>query len=115
MRFSYLLRFAGCLCIGLLIGNANAQSPSHEDFICSSGTTQRIVSIISFGPSEKQPHGACRVDYTKDGKTKTLWSSGTSRAYCTKPATSLVTKLTEAHYSCHPEAVGQPDQAESAH
>jgi hypothetical protein len=115
MSSSYFFRLAGCLCIGLVAGNGNAESQSHQEFICSSGTTQRIVSIFSFGPSAKQPHGACRVDYTKDGKTSTIWSSGTSRSYCAKPATVLVTKLVEAHYSCRPETIEQPEEATPEH
>jgi hypothetical protein len=113
MTFRYLPRLAGCLCIGLITVNSQAQSESHQDFICSSGSMKRIVSIITFGPSDKQPRGACRVDYTKDGATRTVWSSGTGHAYCAKQATVLVTKLAEAHYLCRPETAEQPDEAEA--
>jgi hypothetical protein len=48
------------------------------------------------------------VDYTKDGATKEMWSSATGHAYCTKQATKLVTKLTEAHYECRLQTPQQP-------
>jgi hypothetical protein len=40
------------------------------------------------------------VEYSKDGVSKTLWSSSTGQAYCLRKATAFVTKLAEAHYSC---------------
>jgi hypothetical protein len=111
MRFRYLLKFAGCLCFGLFTVNSKAQSQSHQDFVCSSGAVKRIVSIISLGSSDRQPRGSCRVDYTEDGATRTLWSSTTGFAYCTKQATGLVTKLVEAHFSCRLETVEQTGDA----
>jgi hypothetical protein len=113
MRIRYLPRLAVCLGCSLVAVNAQAQSQSHQDFVCSSGSGKRIVSIISLGPSARQPRGACRVDYTKNGAAKTLWSSATGLAYCAKQATRLVTKLGEAHYSCRLETVGQTDDAEA--
>jgi len=113
MTFRYLPKLAGCLCFGLVTVNSKAQSQSHQDFVCSSGSVKRIVSIISLGPSDRQPRGTCRVDYTKDGATKTMWSSATGFAYCAKQATGLVTKLVEAHYSCRLETVEQTDDAEA--
>jgi hypothetical protein len=113
MRCWYLPRLVACLCFGLVTANSKAQSRSHQDFICSQGPSKRIVSIISFGPSDRQPRGACRVDYTKDGVTRTIWSSETGPSYCAKQATGLVTQLVEAHYSCHLETVDQTDDAEA--
>jgi hypothetical protein len=49
------------------------------------------------------------VDYTRNGRTTTLWSSKTGYAYCVAKAASLVTKLAEGHYSCKPHSVGAPD------
>ena len=71
----------------------------------------RIVRIINVAASAARPRGACRVDYTKDGATRTLWSSETGHAYCAKQATALVTKFTEARYTCHPETIEQSDAA----
>ncbi|MDP8986573.1 MAG: hypothetical protein M3N97_16330 [Pseudomonadota bacterium] len=51
------------------------------------------------------------MDYTKDGTTRTLWSSETGHAYCAKQATALVTQFAEARYTCHPETVEQADAA----
>ena len=59
-----------------------------------------MVSVVTVAPSDGQSRGSCRVDYTKDRVTKTLWSSSTGHAYCLKKATAFVTKLAESHYSC---------------
>ncbi len=74
------------------------------------GASKRIVSIITLEPSDRQPRGSCRVDYTKDGVTKTVWSSVTSHSYCVKQATALVTKLVESHYSCNLQTVERPGE-----
>src|ERR1700729_3971028 len=86
---------------------AIAQSQSHEEFICTFGSAKRMVSVVKTDPA-REPK-ACRVDYTRNGRTTTLWSSKTGYAYCVAKAASLVTKLAEGHYSCKPQSVGAPD------
>lgn len=114
--FRCVPRLVGCFCMGLVSVSSPAQSTTHQDFICTSdGAMKRVVSIVSFPASGRQPRGACRVDYTKGGATKTVWSSVTGHAYCAKRATILVTKLVEAHYSCRPETAEQSDDAEVPH
>jgi hypothetical protein len=100
MMFRCSPQLLGGLLIGLFTSSSQAESQSRQDFSCTLGSMKRIVSIITFAPSDRQPRGACRVDYTKEGVTKEVFSSGTGHAYCTKQATALVTKLGEAHYSC---------------
>jgi hypothetical protein len=84
-----------------------AQAQSKEEFICTSGADNRIVSVVKTDAA-REPQ-ACRVDYTRNGRTTTLWSSKTGYAYCVAKAASLVTKLAEDHYSCKPQSVGAPD------
>jgi hypothetical protein len=86
---------------------AIAQAQSNEEFICAFGSDQRMVSVVKTDAA-REPK-ACRVDYTRNGRTTTLWSSKTGYAYCVSRAASLVTKLAEAHYSCKPQSVGAPD------
>jgi hypothetical protein len=85
---------------------AIAQTQSNEEFICAFGSDNRVVSVVKTDAREPK---ACRVDYTRNGRTTTLWSSKTGYAYCVAKAASLVTKLTEGHYSCKPQSVGAPD------
>jgi hypothetical protein len=84
-----------------------AQARSDEEFICTFGSEKRMVSVVKTDAA-REPK-ACRVDYTRHGKTTTLWSSNTGYAYCVAKAASLVTKLSEGHYSCKPQSVGAPD------
>ncbi len=92
------------LCMGFA-GATPGQAPTdaREEFVCTSGPDTRVISISSANGGDR---AICRVDYTKAGKTKTLWSSSSDRAYCTKKALSLVTKLIQGNYSCKPESVG---------
>ena len=100
----------GFLMIGVEPVMSQAQAPSRQEFSCVQGSTMRLVSIVTTPPSDRQPRGSCRVDYTKDGVTKTLWSANTSHAYCVKKATAFVTKLAEDHYSCNLKTKEQPEK-----
>jgi hypothetical protein len=91
----------------LLVIAPIAQAQSHEEFTCTFGSDSRTVSVVKTDAA-REPK-ACRVDYTRNGRTTTLWSSKTGYAYCVAKAASLVTKLAEAHYSCKPQSVGAPD------
>ena len=86
---------------------AIAQAQSDEQFICTFGSEKRMVSVVKTDAA-REPK-ACRVDYTRNGRTTTLWSSKTGYAYCVAKAASLVTKLAQDHYSCKPQSVGAPD------
>lgn len=117
MKLANRLRLVGTLCFATLCVaaagvRAQTRPGPHEEFTCTSGAATRLVSIFNLSASEGQT-GACRVDYTKDGKTSTLWSARNDYPYCVEKALSLVTKLTESNYSCKPEAKEQPgaDQA----
>ena len=86
---------------------ARVQAQSTEEFICTLGADHRIVSVVKTDTA-REPQ-ACRVDYTRNGSTTTLWSSKNGYVYCVAKATSLVTKLAEANYSCKPQSVNAPD------
>jgi hypothetical protein len=99
------------LCSGMAMAQSgHVANGSHEEFVCTSGTQTRVISIYN-GTALGD---ACRVDYTKDGKTTTVWSSKSDRGYCTTKALALVTKFAESKYSCKPEAVKQPDSNETS-
>ena len=91
----------------LLVIAPIAQAQSNEEFICTFGSDTRTVSIVKTDAAHEPK--ACRVDYTRDGRTTTLWFSKTGYAYCVAKAASLVTKLAEGHYSCKPQSVAAPD------
>jgi hypothetical protein len=66
-----------------------------------------VVSLVR-ADATREPK-ACRVDYTRNGETQTVWSSKTGYTYCVAKAASPVTKLAEGHYSCKPQSVGAPE------
>ena len=110
MIFTSRVRLIWIFCLAAASASAQAQMESHEKFVCVSGPDKRVVAI--FKDNGKRESGGCRVDYTKDGETKTVWSSKSDYAYCVSKAVSLVTKLAEGNFSCKPETVEQPDEAE---
>jgi hypothetical protein len=102
------VRLISFFCFGFA-GASVGQTPmeSHEEFVCTSGPERKIVSIYNHtAVNGEHARGACRVDYTTAGKTRTLWSSTSDHAYCTRKALSLVTRLIQGKYTCKPESVG---------
>ena len=106
------LAAVGLLCAVANTLGAQAAMDAHERFVCSFGASQRLVSIFIRAADAKQASAACRVDYTKDGKTQTLWASQADRAYCTAKAIGLVTKLVEGNFVCKPQAMLKPEEPE---
>ena len=106
----------GALLISCLVaaGGARAQddwATTRESFLCKSNTEVRAIKTYVSNPSDSDPaiaHG-CRVDYIKNGKTETLWSSRTTRSYCDGKAAQLVAKLEASHFSCSPLHVQRSD------
>jgi hypothetical protein len=92
----------------LLIGVASALSwggTAAERFTCTAGSSTRLISI--YRSTDEGDAGSCRVDYTKNGSTRTVWSANSGYAYCVKRAVELVTKLTHGNYSCAPSTLDQ--------
>lgn len=83
--------------------SSEPQAPSHERFICTFGAAERLIDIYRLGHGPQA--GRCRVEYTKNGMTRSLWSSNSDYAYCVKQAVGLVTKLSKGHFSCKPRTV----------
>lgn len=93
------------LCVIAASASSNeAPAESRERFVCTFGASQRLVDIYRVGSSRS----GCRVDYTKEGVTKQLWSSSGDYAYCVKQAVGLVTKLSKGNFSCKPQTAEQP-------
>jgi hypothetical protein len=109
------LRLFSILCVSFARASAGQEpTESHEEFVCSSGAVRKIVGIYNHASlnGSRSARGACRVEYTSNGKTRTLWSSSSDHAYCTTKALALVTKLIQGNYTCKPESVGvDPDEA----
>lgn len=92
---------------------SEADTGAHQDFVCISGPSRRVVSVFNLDAADGvQRHGGCRVDYNKDGETKTVYTSKTGRAFCAAKAALLVTNLSKGNYSCRAETLEQPEDAE---
>jgi hypothetical protein len=82
-------------------------APAQEQFVCQlSGSTDRSISIY-------RPYGSqrCRVDYTRDGKTRSLWSSGHEYQFCVRKALEIVKLLESVNYNCTPHVADDEDPA----
>jgi hypothetical protein len=91
----------------LWTGDAGAQPISvappalaQEQFICRlHGTSDRRIGIYRpAGGSQR-----CRVDYMRDGKTRSLWSSGHDYQFCVRKALEIVGLLQQVNFTCSPQ------------
>lgn len=88
----------------------DAQPESRERFVCTFGASQRFIDIYRLA-SRGPRGGGCRVDYTKDGVAKEVWSASGNYAYCVNKAVGLVTKLSKGNFSCKPQTSVKPESA----
>jgi hypothetical protein len=101
--------------LGIAVTQAQTPAPvggeatvAQELFICSlPGASDRLIGIY------RAPDGPqrCRVDYTREGKTRSLWSAGHDYAYCVRKALEIVGLLEQVRFTCRPqtrEAPGSP-------
>jgi len=107
MRGSLIAAVAWGLCSAVSVARADDEWSARERFICRSSTEVReIKTYVSAAPQGNAPGGLeCRVDYTKNGTTQTLWSSRTSRNYCDGKASQLAARLRSGNFSC--ESLGR--------
>ena len=87
---------------------ATGAAVAQEQFICSlPGASDRLIGIYR-APSGSQ---RCRVDYTRDGKTHSLWSAGHDYAYCVRKALEIVGLLEQVRFKCSPQTREAPASA----
>jgi hypothetical protein len=80
---------------------ASTSSPAvaQEQFVCHlAGAPDRLIGI--YRPSGRPQR--CRVDYTRDGKTRSLWSSGHDYNFCVAKALEIVALLEGVNFKCTP-------------
>lgn len=97
-------------CLALSIRNTRAQPLSgtgahaQELFVCHlSGKPDRLVGIYRPAGAER-----CRVDYTRDGRTRSLWSSRHDYPFCVRKALDIIGLLESVHFECSPRATDAP-------
>ena len=79
---------------------AGPSSLAQEHFICQlPGSPERRVGIYRPGGPQR-----CRVDYTRDGRTLSLWSSGHDYQFCVRKALDIVGLLESVNFKCRPQA-----------
>jgi hypothetical protein len=111
MKVANTVGIVSMLCLAAAgAGSGQSRPQSHQEFICTAGPVRKVVSIFNSPASDgSRVSGGCRVDYTKNGQTRTVWSSKSDYASCAAKAVALVTKLARGNYSCKPDTVERPD------
>jgi hypothetical protein len=95
-----VLAAVGALCAAPALAQDDDWTNSRQSFLCRSNNEVREIKTYIFPPHEGEL--ACRVDYIKNGKTSTLWSSRSSQSYCDGKASQLATRLSSGNFSCQP-------------
>jgi hypothetical protein len=84
------------------------RSVAQEQFICRlPGAPDRRIGIYR-PPGHVQ---RCRVDYMRDGKTRSLWSAGHDYGYCVRKALEIVRLLEQVRFQCSPQTNDAPGSA----
>jgi hypothetical protein len=106
---------AACAALGSAVAQAKTPAKvakgvtvAQEQFICSlPGVPDRLIGIY------RAPDGPqrCRVDYTREGKTRSLWSAGHDYAYCVRKALEIVALLEQVRFKCTPQTREAPGSA----
>ena len=74
---------------------------AQEQFICHfPGASDRLIGIYRPPADPKR----CRVDYTRDGKTRSLWNSGHDYQFCVRKALEIVGLLEGVNFKCSPHS-----------
>lgn len=68
-----------------------------EQFSCLLSETSDRREIGIYRPARPQ---RCRVDYTRDGKTRSLWSSGHDYEFCVRKALEVIRLLEGINFKC---------------
>lgn len=68
--------------------------------VCRSAVESREIRI------HRQADGGCRVDYVKDGSTRTLWSARGDPLYCDSRAAELAARLERGGLNCEVGGAG---------
>jgi hypothetical protein len=106
---------AACAAFGVAVALANTPvtvekeaTVAQERFICSlPGAPDRLIGIYRAPDSAQR----CRVDYTREGKTRSLWSAGHDYAYCVRKALAIVGLLEQVRFKCSPQTLEAPGAA----
>jgi hypothetical protein len=92
----------------LSTADTRAQSPSpearavpQEQFSCQLPGTADRRQIGIYRPGGLQ---RCRVDYTRDGKTRSLWSAGHDYQFCVRKALEIIGLLENVNFKCAPHS-----------
>jgi hypothetical protein len=96
--------FISCLAVAGAIRAQDDWADGRDSFICRSSTEVReIKTYVSNAPHTASKEDlSCRVDYVKDGRTQTVWTSHTNRSFCDSKASDLAAKLEQSNFSCKP-------------
>jgi len=103
-RFDTTTQFAAAALLASCVANAATPAPiPHQEFVCVRSAEQRIIAL--YNQLNERSSVGCRVEYTKAGRTQTLWTSQVTRGYCTGKATQLVTQLSQDGFQCTPRTI----------
>lgn len=94
----WLFAILACWCLPLLAGSNDEWTNSPASFLCRSALEVRAIK--TYERDTGQGVIGCRVDYVKNGVTRTVWSSRNDPKFCGAKATAMSAALERSHYAC---------------
>jgi hypothetical protein len=88
----------------LILCSAAGLAVADQTTVCSAHGQERKIELIE---NDK----GCQVNYTKDGESKTLWSSARAN-YCAPHADEFIEKQKSWGFECSPQEASPPAAAQ---
>lgn len=108
-KSAYRIETVLAWCVLATAAQAEDEAPNaSETYMCKSSNEVREINVYRTESSQGGDAGHCRIDYIKNGATRTVWSAATRKSYCDGKAAKLIAILESSHFSCQRLQLGAP-------
>ena len=83
--------------IALLLSFASLSAVADISYVCTSSGQERVITVAYENAGASVP---CKVTYTKDGGTSTLWNADQENGYCEAKAEEFSNKQEGWGWKC---------------
>ncbi len=94
-----MIKISAVIFVSVLTSVFAASSLAGENFyyLCTKDDVKKTIAVVYENKSSNVP---CKVRYTKQDKTKTLWHAQSKQGYCEDKAAQFATKQNGKGWHC---------------